>query len=228
MAKKQHDTQGTPSQQAAAASKPEAPQPPGQHEQTLPEVEHDKSLAGGRQAHQLAGHAEGLFVDTAELARQGRAFEDHTPIMQFARLVGDLPTQLPGSEVQWSVAGKTDMQGRQWVHVVANAQPVIECQRCMQPFALQVDVDNLLQVMKSEAELEAQEAHDESTGEVVERIVGTRRLDVLGLVEDEIILGLPYVPKHEICPSLPAPLHEADDDDTPSSPFAALGKLKNH
>lgn len=173
-------------------------------------------------------HAEGLFVDTAELARPERTFEGHTPITRFERLVDDLPAQLPGSEVQWSVAGETDSQGRQWVHVVANAEPVLECQRCMQPFALQVDVDNLLQVMKSEAELEAQEAHDESAGQVVERIVGSMRLDVLGLVEDEIILSLPYVPKHDICPSLPAPLQEADDDDTPPSPFAALGKLKKH
>ncbi|MFT0547623.1 YceD family protein [Allopusillimonas ginsengisoli] len=226
MAKKQHDTQGAPGQQAAATSKPQLAQP---HEQTLSEAQHDKSLEGGRQAGgQAADRTEGLFVDTAELARPERTYNGRTPITQFERLVDDLPAQLPGSEVQWSVAGETDSQGRQWVHVVVTAEPVLECQRCMQPFALQVDVDNLLQVMKSEAELEAQEAHDESAGQVVERIVSSMRLDVLGLVEDEIILSLPYVPKHDICPSLPAPLQEAGDDDAPLSPFAALGKLKKH
>src|SRR3546814_10899932 len=63
--------------------------------------------------------------------------------------------------------------------------------------------------------------------DIIERIVGSQRLDVLELVEDEIILGLPYVPMHDVCPSLPESLsQEPDTDPARPSPFAALSQLK--
>ena len=55
----------------------------------------------------------------------------------------------------------------------------------------------------------------------------TRALDLRELIEDELLLALPLVPRHEVCPTpLLAPADgEAPVDDKPN-PFAALAALK--
>ena len=54
-------------------------------------------------------------------------------------------------------------------------------------------------------------------------------MDATGLVEDELILALPFAPMHEVCPGGGA---DAATDDAPDtgrpSPFAALARLKKH
>lgn len=55
-----------------------------------------------------------------------------------------------------------------------------------------------------------------------------RHLDARELIEDELLLALPIVPKHDACPEplpLEAPEEEIVKDDRPN-PFAALAALK--
>jgi uncharacterized protein len=102
------------------------------------------------------------------------------PVARFTRLVADLPEQRAGAEVSWSVGGETDSLGRAWLRVAARADLVVRCQRCMQPFVLAVQAGNTLQMMKSEAALDAAEEVDETDEEgYTERIVGSPRLDLL-------------------------------------------------
>jgi uncharacterized protein len=55
----------------------------------------------------------------------------------------------------------------------------------------------------------------------------TRSLDLVELIEDELLLALPLVPRHETCPQpLLAGEPEALADDEPPHPFAALAALK--
>src|SRR3546814_8103693 len=94
----------------------------------------------------------------------------------------------------------------------------------MQPFSFQMETKNRVQMVRSEADLDVEDGREADADDVIERIVGSARLDMRELVEDEIILGLPYVPKHEVCPSLPTQLAQdepAVNTDKPS-PFAVL------
>lgn len=169
------------------------------------------------------------YIDSFGLIRTQGMVQGEAPIASLERLVSDLPDQPEDGKVAWSVRGSTDLAGRNWLHVGIEASPVLLCQRCMQPFVYPVKVENALQVVKSDAELDALEAREEDQEDVTERIVGSQRLVVLELVEDELILALPYVPKHEVCPSLPDALADTgddEDDDAPRSPFAMLGELK--
>ncbi|NYT38318.1 DUF177 domain-containing protein [Allopusillimonas soli] len=177
------------------------------------------------------------FVDSLELVRLGQGISGQTPLSQFVRLLDGLPAQpQPDSPVTWSVRGSAsgDAAGEheRWLHVRAHAAPTLVCQRCMQPFVCTLEADTSLQLVASEAELEALDARDEASGlddqDMVERIVASRRLDVLALVEDELILSLPYVPKHDVCPSLPDALKADGGGDSRPSPFAVLEKLKKH
>lgn len=169
------------------------------------------------------------YIDTYELTRLGSTVQGQAPIARFTRLTADLPEQSDAS-VAWAVTGETDARGQRFLRVAVKAAPVLECQRCMRPFEWRVETENRLQVVKSEADLDVEGVHDAEPDELIERIVGSARLDVLDLVEDEIILSLPYVPKHDVCPSLPVPMAEEQPEPEPGkpSPFAVLSQLKKN
>ncbi|NYT62222.1 DUF177 domain-containing protein [Alcaligenaceae bacterium] len=166
------------------------------------------------------------YVDTYELTRAGHEVSGQAAIAQFERLLEGLPEQAD-TTVEWVVKGEMDAFGQRFLRVQVKASPMLECQRCMQPFAWSIDSLNRLQVVNSEADLDAGEAADTDPDDLIERILGSQRLDVLALVEDEVILSLPYVPKHDVCPSLPESLvQEPDTDPARPSPFSVLGQLK--
>jgi len=132
----------------------------------------------------------------------------------------------PDAVVRWSVRGTQTLAGERFLHVKAQADVALECQRCLSFFNTTIEAANVLQVVGSEAALDdGQDLDPEAT----ERIVGSERLDVLALIEDELILNLPYVPMHDVCPSLPGSFVSSDDpaaDAVRPSPFAVLSKLK--
>src|SRR5690606_11556798 len=83
-----------------------------------------------------------------------------------------------------------------------------------------------LELVETEAELEAEDAEEEDP-ETPDRVLGATHFDLQSLVEDELILVLPYVPKHKVCPSLPKALETAEGSDTRRpSPFSVLAELK--
>jgi uncharacterized protein len=59
-------------------------------------------------------------------------------------------------------------------------------------------------------------------------LASTRSLDLRQLAEDELLLALPLVPRHDVCPQplLPAMSDPLDEDAAPPNPFAALAALK--
>lgn len=143
-------------------------------------------------------------------------------LADFDRLIADLPEQQAGSQVQWSLQGRGTSTGRRFIQVRASAPVTLECQRCLRPFVLPVQVDNRLEVVREPSELEGDE------DEEIERIVGSSRFDVLELIEDELILSLPSVPKHDQCPSAPSSTNEPVVEAVRPSPFAVLERLKKN
>ncbi len=173
-------------------------------------------------------HVEIQYVDTYDLTRLGQEVRGQASINQFERLIYDLPEQAD-TEVSWTVKGELDAFGQRYLSVRIKATPTLECQRCMQPFLLPIDAESRLQVVKSEADLDAEDATADEADEPTERILGSQRFDVMALIEDELILSLPYVPKHEVCPSLPASLEEEPEaGEARPSPFAVLDQLKKN
>ena len=168
------------------------------------------------------GTGSGSLADNNGRQLPGRV-SGQSSLAGLERLLTGLPAQQDGALVQWSVQGRSTAAGRQFIEVSAQAPVTLECQRCLQLFVLPVQVDNRLEVVRDPSELDGDE--DEET----ERIVGSSRFDILGLIEDELILSLPSVPKHDVCPSVPEALGASDEPDTEAaspSPFAVLGQLK--
>lgn len=131
--------------------------------------------------------------------------------------------------VQWAVQGelRPDASGRPavWLQVGAHLDLPVTCQRCLGAVPVPLTVDRWFRFVDDEATAEAQ---DEASEEDV--LALEPRPDLLVLIEDELLMELPLVPMHLVCPEPLTGPHEeaAPDSDGPAreNPFAALAKLR--
>lgn len=131
----------------------------------------------------------------------------------------------PARHVDWQVHGERrevaggDAQLR--LRLQARTALRLTCQRCLQPVTVELDIAPTLRFVQNEA---LAEQLDEDSEEDVLALPPS--LDLRELVEDELILALPLVPRHEHCPQ-PLPMFAADPDGSPAEPsaFAALAGL---
>lgn len=92
------------------------------------------------------------------------------------------------------------------------------CQRCLQPMRWEVDAPVALMLVSDEAEAE-------NLPDDIDVLTLHTTTVLLGeLVENEVILAIPLVPKHEVCPANEYVL--PTDADLASHPFAVLNTLK--
>lgn len=170
-------------------------------------------------------------LDALRFAREGASLQGQAPLSGFARLGQDLqgPPD-PAAQVAWQARGewRTGPAGtghEPWLHLQASAVLPLTCQRCLGPVDTPVDVDRWFRFVPDEAAAEAQDDDCEEDLLALEP-----RPDLLGVVEDELIMSLPLVPMHDTCPSRPAlppePAPPAEDRQRPH-PFAALARLKD-
>jgi uncharacterized protein len=111
-----------------------------------------------------------------------------------------------------------------WLHLKATATVLLQCQRCLQDKTERLVVDRRIRFVRTEAE--AARLDEDSEDDVLALVP---RLDLQDFFEDELILSMPLVPRHETCPRpLVAPSAALDAPSTggASHPFAALAALK--
>ncbi|HJD44575.1 MAG TPA: DUF177 domain-containing protein [Candidatus Paenalcaligenes intestinipullorum] len=163
-------------------------------------------------------------LDTLAFTRLGEQRAGELTVSQLSRATEGLPSQ-KDQVFTWSAQGRVDSTGRAFIHLKIDGYMMLSCQRCMKPMQWPVQVDNHLEVVTTEAELDL----DEEDVEGPDRILASTRFDLFELIEDEIILALPYVARHDECPSLPEGYPQEDEPDFTSdkpNPFAVLSKLK--
>ena len=99
------------------------------------------------------------------------------------------------------------------------------CQRCLLPVDVPLLVERSFRFVADEATAEALD------DEVEEDLLAlSRDFDLHALIEDELLMALPVVPRHEECPT-PVTLASSDEDFAQASaekpnPFAALASLR--
>lgn len=91
------------------------------------------------------------------------------------------------------------------------------CQNCLQPLEIKLDTQSLITIFYNEDRLDAALFGDHETG-VADGVLADAEFNVVQLVEDEIIMSLPYAVKHNECLGL------SYHDET-SSPFNVLKKI---
>lgn len=130
--------------------------------------------------------------------------------------------------LSWSVRGelKPGPEGKPqvWLHLTASVTLPLTCQRCLGPVDVPVQIDRSFRFVDSEAQAELED--DESSEDV---LVLSQDFDLVGLIEDEVLMDLPVVPRHETCPvAIKLMAADADFEDAPvkPNPFAGLAVLK--
>jgi len=126
--------------------------------------------------------------------------------------------------VAWRIAGVADALGRPALDVSLDGAVTLECQRCLRPFSWPVAQRTRLLLARDEREQAVLDADDEH-----EVIVAAAPLDPGMLVEDELLLTLPFAPHCERGDCVTVGLQDEGDGDSKaaaSSPFAALAALK--
>jgi uncharacterized protein len=95
----------------------------------------------------------------------------------------------------------------------------LACQRCLEPVAVPLDLDRSIRFVADERTAEALDAEIDD-----DVLVSSRALDLRLLVEDELLLALPLVPRHATCPQA-VPLQHGEPELRAAHPFAALATL---
>lgn len=167
--------------------------------------------------HSLAGKV----IDSLEFARSGRELLGQIAIAEMPRLQ-DLVHE-SGGAVDVRVVGDLDEQGRPWLHLEIRGELNLLCQRCLGPMEHALVADSHLRLIRPGDVWPEDELEEGSTVEVEDAIEAEESLDLMALVEEEIILDLPYAPMHEVC-ELPG----EGKLNGKASPFAALAVLKKH
>jgi uncharacterized protein len=159
-----------------------------------------------------------MIIDAFEFARRAEEASGSLGLDELARI--DALNR--GERLDWRLVGSTDERNRPFLDLEVKGAVELVCQRCLQPVVVAVDVLARFLVATDDAEADAVPL-DEDAFDVV---VGNREFDVVQLIEDEVILWLPLVPKHDRCPQPPASQTVAPLRSERSSPFAVLGKMK--
>lgn len=97
-----------------------------------------------------------------------------------------------GGSVEWSIAGVADAQGRPAISVSVGGHIPLVCQRCLGALDQPLEQSTRLLLARDDAELVRLDEASED-----EVVLADAPLDPLALVEDELLLTLPFAPRHE-------------------------------
>lgn len=163
-------------------------------------------------------------LDVDGFTRAKGTLHGRWPLAGFTRLLDSIDREgASDTDVEWAAAGSMPARPGERPHaqirLTAAATVALQCQRCLKPLRVRVDVDRAFRFAADEQEAERLDAE---TDEDV--LALTHELDLRALLEDELLLTLPLVPRHDVCatPRVPA---DAGAEPAVGSPFAGLEGL---
>jgi uncharacterized protein len=160
---------------------------------------------------------EQVTINSLEFAQKSREIRGTIP----ARDLGRLDSVLFSREgvLEYHLMGERDPHGKLRLVLHVRGELSLICQRCLGALAHSVDTVARFVVVAGEDALPAPE--DEPDEE--DYLVADQQFDVIALIEDEVLLGLPMVPLHEVavCGN-----SAAEAEKQKESPFKVLQGLK--
>lgn len=159
------------------------------------------------------------YINPWKLARNGAQLEGALTLETLPRLVDAVHSHGARAEISWHFS--LDEEGRPRLTGTTRAEVQLLCQRCLEPVTSTLDAAlNLVVVHPGQTPPEL-----DSPWEALE--VADATISLAELVEDELLLALPLVPRHETCPrNQYTYTTEAGSEPSAENPFAALEALK--
>jgi uncharacterized protein len=167
-------------------------------------------------------------LDIAQFCEHESSLDGHWHLADMERLLDGSVPDAQAPEVAWQAQGSTrrrvGLEPEHRLHLRVQTTVWRQCQRCLTPVALPLEVDR--DFVFAANEQDAAKLDEDSEDEDV--LVLSRQFDLQSLVEDELLLALPIVPMHEACPVAVKMSADADEEDEVPAPkpFAALAALK--
>ena len=169
-------------------------------------------------------------IDTHEFCRRADTARGTEPLSGFARVVSLLAD--PHGEVTWHLTGRSAVRadGSRLAFLELDLQSTVtmRCARCLEPVALPLSEQRSYRLVGNENQAAQEDADDDD----YDVLVASRRFDLAALIEDEMIMALPAVPRHEQCQAPAAANSGASTVDrgtqalAPENPFAVLSGFK--
>ncbi len=173
--------------------------------------------------HQFPPH-----IDIQHAAQAGLHLSGHNLLSNYERLAHEAQGLGLENHLDWTAQLELRQgaagQATHWLHLTVSTAMPQTCQRCLAPVDIAISIDRQFRFVESEAVAEAQDDASEE-----DLLVTSREFDLAGLIEDEVLMDLPLIARHAVCPVAPK-LAVADADFDAASekpnPFAQLAQLK--
>jgi uncharacterized protein len=168
-------------------------------------------------------------LDILNFAQSSGALSGKLPLLGFERLCAEDSRKSPEESINWSLNGQQiktpDGINQIWLHLKANTHVMMTCQRCLELASFDLNVDRSFRFVDNEAT--ALEQDDENEEDL---LVMYKKFNTLELIEDELIMSLPIVPRHQVCQNLFLEDLAKEGQENPEfqrpNPFAVLANLK--
>lgn len=174
-------------------------------------------------------------LNITAVADEGTPLSGVVPVADFDRLLPELADPAPQLSVAWQAVAERrpgpgdDASGTAiWLHLTAETEVPLRCQRCMGVAATPVQVNQWYRFVATEDIAMAEDDHAQE-----DLLVLQPQFDLLALLEDELLMALPLVPMHAQCPGATAAIGDAgtasagaDETAGRPNPFAVLAQIK--
>ena len=175
------------------------------------------------------------FIDSLDFVRNGREVRGEVAVADLPRLQDMLadpeacpelvevacPEDTRRGKVSYLIRGFLDKSGKPMLEVAINGLCQLICQRCLSGLAYPVNLVSQLMLVQEGGldEFSTRVEEDEP-----DSVPADDHLDVIALLEEEILLSLPFAPKH---PAGACQLVTKGLDQSGISAFAVLAGLKD-
>jgi len=126
-------------------------------------------------------------VDPWRFCKDAQSWEVQSDVDAFPRLAHEF-TQ---GALFCRVVGRVDQRGSLSLRLTVSGEVGLACQRCLGEMPYGVEVERTLYLARNEAEMERLDALPDS-----DAIQPGETLSLVELVEDEVLLSLPFAPMH--------------------------------
>ncbi|HUH94785.1 MAG TPA: YceD family protein [Casimicrobiaceae bacterium] len=163
--------------------------------------------------------AAGRF-DAFRLAARGETRAGELDLAQDARVADRLAPNAGPAKVAWTIEGGCDPLGRPMLTVTLRGRLAVICQRCLRSFDVRLNQRSELLLAHDEPELARLDAEER------EVVLAAAPLDAMALIEDELLLSLPYAPMHADSQCAAAAPEGMRQEHRASSTFAELAAIR--
>lgn len=133
------------------------------------------------------------IINSIEFARKSLEIHDIIPLFEMTRVQDVLFSQEGG--LSWRLVGLVDDDNKPMLNLQVNGVLSLICGRCLESFEFELNIDSLFVILADESLLP--EEQDDIEDEV-DYLVADPQMQVSQLIEDEVLLALPYAPKHDV------------------------------